>query len=282
MNNSIYPCIWCNNNAKEMADFYCNTFPETKIVNENMFAILIEMFGLKLMLLNGGDIFKPNPSISFMYLTIEMSEVEILWGKLIEGGQSMMTLDSYPFSPKYGWVTDKYGVSWQLYTSGDENNIMQKIVPTLMFTGTQNGKAGLAADFYIALFPDSALRGVLRYTGEEGEVKGNILHGEFLIHGYLLMMMDSSIDHQFGFNEGVSLVVECDNQEEIDTYWEVLTSNGGEENRCGWLKDQFGVSWQIIPRELSKWIAASPAAQEALLKMKKLDLSILKNEANSI
>ena len=166
MNNSIYPCIWCNNNAREMADFYCNTFPETKISDENPVVVMLEMFGQKLMLLNGGDIFKPNPSISLMFLTMSESEVEEIWNKLIAEGESMMPLDAYPFSPKYGWVQDKYGVSWQLYTAGDQNHIIQKIVPTLMFTGTQNGRATEAAQFYTSLFPNSAMRGIMRPKAE--------------------------------------------------------------------------------------------------------------------
>lgn len=277
MKNSIYPCIWSNNNAHEMAQYYAATFPETKIVEENPVVVILEMFGQKVMLVNGGDIFKPNSSISLMFLTVDSSEVEQIWEKLSQGGSPMMPLDTYPFSPKYGWIEDKYGVSWQLYTATDESHIIQKIVPTLMFTGSQNGKAETAASFYTSLFPNSAMRGILRYSGDEGEVKGNVQHGEFLIQDYLLMMMDSSIDHQFGFTEGVSLVVDCDYQEEIDTYWEILTSNGGEESMCGWLKDQFGVSWQIVPRLLGEWMAASPKVSEELLKMRKLDIHILQN-----
>lgn len=278
MNNTIYPCIWCNNNAKEMAVYYCETFPDTNILVENPYVIMLEISGQKVMLLNGGDVFRPNPSISLMYLTMDEQVVEKLWEKLSDGGRTMMPLDVYPFSPKYGWVADKYGVSWQLYTARDESHIVQKLVPTLMFTGGQNGKAERAAEVYTALFPDSAIRGILRYTGEEGEVEGNVQHGEFLIRNYLLMMMDSSLEHNFEFTEGVSLVVECDTQEELDNYWNSLTSNG-EESMCGWLKDQFGVSWQIVPRELREWMAASQKVSEALFQMKKIDMNILRNAA---
>lgn len=276
MNNSIYPCIWCNNNAKEMADFYCNTFPETKISDENPVVVMLEMFGQKLMLLNGGDIFKPNPSISLMFLTMSEKEVEEIWNNLIREGESVMPLDTYPFSPKYGWVQDKYGVSWQLYTARDENHIIQKMVPTLMFMGAQNGRAEEAAQLFTSLFPNSAMRGIMHYGAESGETETSVQHGEFLINEYLLMMMDSSLEHKFSFTEGVSLVVECDYQEEIDNYWDVLTSNGGKESQCGWLKDQFGISWQIIPAQLDEWLKKSPKVMEEVLKMKKIDIKTLK------
>ncbi len=280
--NSIYPCIWCNNNAKEMADFYCDTFPDTKILDENPDVLMLEMSGQKLMLLNGGDIFKPNASISLMFLTMSENEVEAIWNKLIAEGEPMMPIDAYPFSPKYGWVQDKYGVSWQLYTARDESHILQKLVPTLMFTGTQNGRATEAAQFYTSLFPNSTIRGIMHYSAESGEPETSVQHGEFLINDYLLMMMDSSIDHKFSFTEGVSLVVECDYQEEIDNYWNILTSNGGEESQCGWLKDKFGVSWQIVPSMLDELMDKSPKVMDEVLKMRKLDINKLKEASESV
>lgn len=279
--NSIYPCIWCNNNAREMAGFYCATFPDTHISDENPAVVMLEMSGQKLMLLNGGDRSTPNPSISLMYLTMSENEVETIWNKLVQDGESMMPLDAYPFSPKYGWVQDKYGVSWQLYTARDETHIVQKIAPTLMFVGDNNGKAREAAGFYTSLFPHSQLRGMLAYTGEEGEVAGNIQHGEFIINDYLLMLMDSSWEHKFSFSEGVSLVVECDSQEEIDTYWNALTADGGEESMCGWLKDRFGISWQIVPARIYEWLKKSPGVMDEVMKMKKLDIKTLREASES-
>lgn len=281
MNNSIYPCIWSNHNAREMADFYCSTFPDTRILDENPVVVMLEIFGQKLMLLNGGDIFKPNPSISLMFLTMYEAEVEEIWNKLIPEGEPVMPLDAYPFSPKYGWVQDKYGVSWQLYTARDESHIIQKLVPTLMFTGAQNGKATEAANLYISLFPNSTMRGVMHYNAESGEPETSVQHGEFLINDYLLMMMDSSLEHKFRFSEGVSLVLECDYQEEIDNYWEALTSNGGEESMCGWLKDRFGISWQLVPSQLDEWTKKSPKVMEEVLKMKKLDMNVLREAVES-
>ena len=278
MNNSIYPSIWCDNNAREAADFYISVFPETKVSDENPVVVMLEMSGQRLMLINGGDMFRPNPSISLMYLTASQGEVEEIYSKLVAGGKAMMPLGEYPFSKKYGWVEDRYGVSWQLYT-GEEEHIIQKLVPTLMFLGRNNGKAEEAVGFYTSVLPDAQPRGMLRYTGAEGEVAGNIQHGEFMISDYLFMIMDSSMSGEFNFTEGVSLVVECDTQAEIDMFWNVLTSAGGEESMCGWLKDRYGVSWQIIPTMLPALMASSPRVIEELLKMKKLDIRKLTEAA---
>lgn len=278
MNNSIYPSIWCDNNAREAADFYISVFPETKVSDENPVVVMLEMSGQRLMLINGGDMFRPNPSISLMYLTASQGEVEEIYSKLVAGGKAMMPLGEYPFSKKYGWVEDRYGVSWQLYT-GEEEHIIQKLVPTLMFLGRNNGKAEEAVGFYTSVLPDAQPRGMLRYTGAEGEVAGNIQHGEFMISDYLFMIMDSSMSGEFNFTEGVSLVVECDTQAEIDIFWNVLTSAGGGESMCGWLKDRYGVSWQIIPTMLPALMASSPRVTEELLKMKKLDIRKLTEAA---
>ena len=278
MNSTVYPSVWCNNNAREMADFYISVFPEARITDENPVVVMLEISGQRLMLLNGGDMFCPNPSVSLMYLTTVQSEVEAIYSKLITGGRALMPLGEYPFSPKYGWVEDRYGVSWQLYT-GKAEDIIQKLVPTLMFTGSNNGKAEEAVGFYTSVFPRSRSLGFMRYTGAEGEVVGNIQHGEFLINDYLLMIMDSTGPHGYGFTEGVSLTVLCDTQEEIDRYWSSLISGGGEESMCGWLKDRYGVSWQIVPAVLEELMARSPRVMEELLKMKKLDIRKLTEAA---
>ena len=280
MNKNIYPSVWCNNNAREVADFYISVFPETKIVEENPVVVMISIAGNKIMLLNGGDVFQPTPAFSLMYLSTSSQEVETIYNKLADGGKPLMPLDSYPFSEKYGWTDDKYGVSWQLYT-GKEEDIRQKIVPTLMFIGDNNGKAKEAANLYTSIFPNSSIAGMLQYTGDEGEVKGNIMHGEFIINDYLIGIMDSSLHHQFTFTEGMSLVVNCKDQNEIDLYWNALTANGGAESMCGWLKDTYGLSWQIVPEKISELLQKSPAVQEALLQMKKINIAALEQAGNS-
>lgn len=281
MNHSIFPCIWCHNNAKEMAAFYLSVFPDGKIVEENQYFVTITINNQRVMLLNSGegmDWIHPNPSISLMYLTPSGNEVEGMYQQLIEGGKVLMPLDSYPFSDKYAWVEDRYGVSWQLYT-GKAEDILQKLVPTLMFVAHNNGKAAEAIDYYTSLFPDSQKRGVLKYTGNEGETVGNIQHAEFMIGDYLLMIMDSSYPHAFNFSEGLSLVVETVDQGSIDYFWDRFISDGGEEGICGWLKDKYGVSWQIVTPDLDELILRSPKALQVMQGMRKIDINILRDVA---
>ncbi len=273
MKNHIYACIWCNHNASEMAAYYCNTFADTKITAENQLVVMLEMEGQKMMLLNGGDMFSPNPSVSFMVLCSTSDEVEKLYNKLFEGGKALMELGEYPWSKKYGWVEDKFGVTWQLYL-GNTGGAKEKYVPTLMFNGSNNGKAKEAIELYTSVFPDSNLQGILEYTGSEGEQKGNVQHAQFDVNGFTLMCMDSSYDHKFNFTEGISLVANCKNQQEIDKYWNDLTNDGGAESMCGWLKDKYGLSWQIIPENMAALIQ-KPAAMQALMQMKKIVIADL-------
>lgn len=275
MQNKVYPCIWCNNNAKEMAEYYCSVFPNSKLIDENPVVVIIEIEGQKLMLLNGGDVFKSNPSISLMGVFQNPEDVEALWNKLIPEGKALMEIGEYPFSRKYGWLEDKYGVSWQLYT-GDDGGALEKYVPTLMFNGNNNGRAKEAIDFYTKVFPDSKVQGILEYPEGGGDTPGNVMHAQFDIAGTTLMCMDSSYDHQFNFSEGVSLVVNCKDQEEIDKYWNALTAAGGLESQCGWLKDKYGVSWQIVPENIGE-LVQSKEGGEVLMKMKKIIIADLEN-----
>lgn len=245
MKNKIHPCIWSNHEIKKIADFYVKTFPNAQILEENLYVVMMEINGQKLMLLNGNNQVEINPSISFMYLTPDNNLVNELWEKLLEDGTVLMEKDSYDWSKNYGWIQDKFGVSWQLILS-EPQHIYQEIVPTLMFVQNKMGKSKEATEFYISIFPNSEFRGA-----KEDE-NGNVLHGEFLIENYMLMIMDAPGNHEFDFNEAVSIVVNCKNQEEIDHYWNALTANGGQESLCGWLKDKYGVSWQITPNNWSE------------------------------
>jgi predicted 3-demethylubiquinone-9 3-methyltransferase (glyoxalase superfamily) len=279
MNNSIYPCITIKNRISEASDFYRNTFEEAKILHTSQWVIQLELSGQKFMLLNEGPSSTPNPSISFMVMTRSAEETERYWNKLMEGGSALMALDTYPWSSKYGWLQDKYGVSWQLYTS-DQNNIPQKICPTLMFTGANAGKATEAINYYTSIFPQSRIEGILNYSAEDGENTDFVKHAQFTIKDFVIMAMDSSLQHGFSFNDATSLVVECETQTEIDTYWDKLTSEGGQEVACGWLTDKYGISWQIIPKVLGKLMTdpqRAPRAMNALMQMKKLIIADLEN-----
>ena len=277
MKNNIYPCLWFDGQAKAAAELYGKVFGNSRILDENPMVVTIEIYGQKFMLLNGGPMYQPNPSISFMVICETRQEVDEAWNKLIDGGSVMMPLDSYPWSERYGWVQDRFGISWQLY-QGKMEEVGQKFSPTLMFTHEQFGKAEQAIQFYTSLFPNSSVTGILKYSAEDDDIEGMVKHSQFNLDGNVFMAMDSSFDHPFKFSEGISIAVDCDTQEEIDHYWFKMTADGGEESMCGWLKDKFGVSWQIVPAILPKLMAdpdKSEKVVQAFLKMRKFDITTL-------
>lgn len=276
MKNTIFPCLWFDGNAKEAAEFYCGVFNNSKITSESPMVVVFESAGQKFMCLNGGPEFSFNPSISFFVVFETEKEIENAWHSLLKSGSVLMPLDKYDWSSKYGWLQDRFGVSWQL-SLGKIEEVGQKFTPTLMFTGSQSGKAQEAIDYYTSVFEDSTVVGILPYGKEDGEVEGNVKHAQFKLGDQVFMAMDSSLMHGFNFNEAISLVVECDTQEEIDYYWSRLTM-GGEESQCGWLKDKFGVSWQIVPEVLNKLMSDPERAQrvvDAFLKMRKFEIEKL-------
>ncbi|MCT3663696.1 VOC family protein [Elizabethkingia anophelis] len=284
MNNDIFPCLWCNRDAKESAEFYCQVFGG-KITVDTPVVINIELFGQKLMLLNAGPQFEKNPSISFLINCASEEDVQHYWDQLSEGGMVLMELDSYPWSKKYGWIKDKYGTTWQLYFGEMQE---QRLVPTLMFMHRNNGKAMEAMEFYTSTFPESKIEGVLKYKdgGENGEDPENVQHAQFVINNYMLSCMDSSLDHKFDFSEGISLVIMTNDQKETDHLWNTLISGGGRESMCGWLKDQYGVSWQIVPKKLIELMndtdpAKSQKVVQAMLKMQKIIIAHLEEAYNS-
>lgn len=278
MKNSIYPCLWFDGNAGEAADFYCTVFKDTAVTSANPMVVALESAGQKLICLNGGPEFTFNPSISFFIVCQSKAEIDNAWKKLVEGGSVLMPLDKYGWSDRYGWLQDRFGVSWQLSFGGVEA-IRQKITPAFMFTGKQNGRAEEAIKFYTSLFKDSGIIGIFKYEKGENETEGNVKHSQFRLGERIFIAMDSSLLHQFTFNEAVSIVVECDTQNEIDHFWDRFTKDG-EEGQCGWLKDKFGVSWQIIPEILSRLLndpSKSQRVVNAFMQMKKFEIDKLVN-----
>lgn len=279
MNNSIYPCLWFDGKAKEAAVFYNGVFSNAKIISENPIVSIFELHGKKFMGLNGGPMFTINPSISMFVTCTDDAEIEKYWNRLTEGGMVMMPLDKYPWAEKYGWVKDKYGMTWQLMID-DLSQVSQKINTAFLFSNKQFGKAKEAIDLYISIFPNSTAHHQELYKEGEGQPVGYLKFGHFTLNGELFAAMDGPGDHAFEFGEGLSIVVDCDTQEQIDHYWNALTSDGGKESQCGWLKDKFGVSWQIVPTILGKLMSdpeKSPRVMQAFMKMKKFDIEALLN-----
>jgi predicted 3-demethylubiquinone-9 3-methyltransferase (glyoxalase superfamily) len=248
--------------------------------------VTIELAGQEFTLLSAGPLFKFTPAISFLVQCETKEEVDALWSELSHGGTPLMELGAYPFSEWFGWMQDRYGLSWQVMYAGGRP-IRQKITPTLMFTEQQSGKAEDAMSFYASVFHDSNVNSINRYgAGEEPDREGTVRHAVFTLEGQDFAAMDSAHPHGFGFNEAISLQVHCDTQQEIDYYWDKLSADPSAE-QCGWLKDKYGLSWQIVPNEMDEMLATNDQAKiarvtEAFLKMKKFDLAKLREAAEGV
>ena len=281
--------LWFDKEAREAAEFYTSVFENSKIKGTTTLhntpsgsvdIVTIELSGQEFTLLSAGPLFKFNPSVSFLVACKTKDEVDTLWEKLSEGGVALMELGEYPFSEKYGWTQDKYGLSWQVMFMGDRK-IQQKITPTLMFVREVCGKAEEAINFYASLFNNAKVGDILRYgRGEEPDKEGTVKHAAFTLLGQGFAAMDSARGHNFTFNEAISLMVHCDTQEEIDYYWEKLSTDPKAE-QCGWLKDKYGLSWQIVPNAMDEMFKEKDEKKiarvtEAFLKMKKFDIGTLK------
>jgi predicted 3-demethylubiquinone-9 3-methyltransferase (glyoxalase superfamily) len=285
----ITPHLWFDTQAREAGDFYASTFDNSRVKSVTTLdgtpsgsidIVDVEICGRGFTLLSAGPLFKFNPSISFLVACETKEEVDALWRNLSSGGTQMMELGAYPFSERYGWVQDRYGLSWQvMFANG--RAIEQKITPTLMFTGPQSGKTEEAIGFYASVFRDASVRGINRYgSGEEPDTEGTARFAQFQLEGQQFAAMDSARTHGFAFNEAISLQVHCDTQEEIDYYWERLSADPRAE-QCGWLKDKYGLSWQIVPTAMGEMLASKDkkklaAVTAAFLKMKKFDVEKLK------
>jgi predicted 3-demethylubiquinone-9 3-methyltransferase (glyoxalase superfamily) len=275
MREKITPCLWFNGQAKEAATLYCSVFANSRITSQSPIVTGIEVSGQSITLLDGGPMYKPNPSISLFYICETATELDTIWNAFSKGGEVLMPLDKYPWSEKYGWITDKFGISWQV-SLGKLSDVGQRITPCLMFTGEQYGRAEEALAHYSAVFDNAKVEGILRYGNNElPDKEGKVKHAQIVMNDQKFMLMESAQPHNFMFSEGVSLTVHCETQKEIDYYWQKLTEKGGEESMCGWLKDKFGVSWQIIPTVLNK-IMNDPAkagkAAQAFMSMRKLNI----------
>ncbi len=276
----LYPCLWFNGEGRAAFDLYASVFPNSILEQENEQVLHFTILDKKIMALNGGQQYAINPSISFFVTCNGQAETERVWQGLSDGAEVMMPLGSYAWSPCYGWLRDRYGMTWQLMMT-DPDNPLPQLRPCLLFTGPVFGKAEAALRQYVSVFPRSE-QGVPVYYPEGDIYAGKLMFGECTLNGTNLVFMDGPGEHAFRFSEGVSLVVACDTQEEIDHCWNRLLEKGGEEQSCGWMKDAYGVSWQIIPAKLGAWMedpVKGPELMKAFLQMQKPALSILQSIA---
>lgn len=248
-NQKITPYLWFDHEAEEAAEFYTSTFAAvgrpseigrvsryseevaeaTGIPAGTAMTLEFTLDGYKFIALNGGPEFHFTPAVSFFIHCETADEVEALWERLFEGGQALMPLDSYPFAERFGWLNDKYGVSWQIILAPSE----QKITPALLFVGEQFGKAEEAMTFYASLFENSGVTSISHYGPEHGDEEGAVAHATFTLAGQNFVAMDSGLEHHFTFTEATSLFVNCEDQEEVDRLWAQLTGGGGEESKIG-------------------------------------------------
>jgi predicted 3-demethylubiquinone-9 3-methyltransferase (glyoxalase superfamily) len=291
----ITPHLWFDNNAKEAAEFYVSAFPGSRVTSAGIIRdtpsgdcdiISFELSGQPFMAINAGPLFKFNPSVSFMVNfdpskdTAARAHLDRLWEWLSNGGSVLMPLDAYPFSQRYGWVQDKYGISWQLILANPDGDMRPGIIPALMFTRGVTGRAEEAIEFYCSVFKDSKRGATVRYPkGMEPDQESIVMFADFFLGNTWLAAMDSGRAHDFTFNEAISLLIPCDSQAEIDNYWDKLSADPRAE-QCGWLKDRFGLSWQVWPTAMGNMMSKGTPEQlarvtKAFLAMKKFDLAKL-------
>jgi predicted 3-demethylubiquinone-9 3-methyltransferase (glyoxalase superfamily) len=291
----ITPHLWFDTQAREAAEFYCSVFPDSKV--ESIVTIRdtpsgdcdvasFTLQGQPFMAISAGPVFQFNPSVSFI-VNFDPSRdpdaaarLERIWTTLVDGGKVLMPLDAYPFSKRYGWLQDRYGLSWQLILADPSGEPRPAIVPSLLFTGEVCGKAEEAGAFYRSVFDGSRAGQLVRYPeGMAPDKAGTVMYSDFQLDGTWFAAMDSAREHGFGFNEAVSFLVHCRDQAEVDRYWAQLSSVP-ESEQCGWCKDRYGVSWQISPIVLDELMTSGDQAvvdrvTQAFLEMKKLDVAAI-------
>ena len=282
MDQVITPAIWCDGTADEAAQFYADVFRDASIAEQAPgLTAMVSIHGFRLSLINGGNQYAPNPSIScilnFDPLLFGGEEqarayLDELYERLSTGGV-LMELGEYPFSPRYAWVRDRFGMTWQLMLTDPDGDPRPFVIPSFMFGSTNHAHAEEATDAWIALF-DNAHRGALYRYKEGGPLDaGAVMFTDFTLRGTWMAATDSGTFHDFTFTPGVSIIVSCRDQEEIDRYWAGLSAVP-EAERCGWCVDRWGVSWQIVPHNIAE-LMTDAATRDKILHMGKIDLTKL-------
>ena len=199
MTNQIHPCLWFDGKAREAAELYCSVIKNSKITTDTGLVVIFDLNGKKIMGLNGGPMYKINPSISLFISCETLDETNEIWNKLIaDGGKALMPIDKYPWSERYGWLQDKYGMTWQITVAvNDEKGL--KITPSMLFTGKVFGKAEEAVKFYSSVFDNSSTDVMLHYPDGDANA-GKVMFSEFKIDNYPVIAMDGPGEHDYTFN----------------------------------------------------------------------------------
>ncbi len=289
----IVPNLWFDHTAAEAVEFYTRVFPDARVIDTKHYPtdgledfqkdlagdvlyVDFEVRGYRFIAINAGPDVTVNPSISF-FLSFDPStdpdareHLTSLWGALVEGGKELMPLGEYDFSGWYGWVQDKYGISWQLMLT-DPGGESPFVVPSLMFTEGVQNRASEAIDYYTSVFGGHA--GTVMHYPEDADslAAGGVMFGDFELLGQWFAAMDSGVTHGFTFNIGVSLMLHCTDQAELDRWWSQLSAVP-EAEQCGWCVDRFGVSWQLVPANLEE-LMTRPGSWDKLMSMKKIEIA---------
>lgn len=290
----IIPNIWSNGKAKEAAEFYAATFPNCEIVGTSYYpktaeegladfqqdlagkelTVDFEIAGFRFTLINADDTFAPNPAISF-FVNFDPSrgetreQLDELWNKLSDGGQALMPLDKYDWSEYYGWVQDRYGVSWQLMLSDPSGDPRPFIVPSLQFGGVAQNRAAEAIDYYTSVFQNSQKASAWPYGEPTGLATAeSLMYADFQLDGQWFAANDSGVEQEHTFGAGISLMVNCKDQAEVDYLWEKL-STVPEAEQCGWCQDKIGLSWQVVPENMEELMKV-PGAYKTMMNQHKI------------
>ena len=291
----IVPSLWFDHVAAEAANFYAEVLPGATVTDTQYYpteglldfqqefagkelTVEFEVQGYRFVAINAGPQFRVNPSVSFM-LNFDPSRderarehLDEAWAALSDGGSELMPLGEYEFSPHYGWIQDRFGVSWQLILTDAAGEPRPFVIPNLLFGGSAQNRAGEAMEYYTSVFEGARTGAVWRYPDAVGPAPaGSIMFGELNLFGQWFALMDSAVEQDFTFNPGVSLMLQCQDQEELDRYWHELSAVP-EAEQCGWLVDRFGLSWQVVPANMSELMQA-PGSFEKLMAMKEIEIS---------
>lgn len=300
----LVPNIWCNDSADEAAAFYLRAFPQAVTANHQRYpetglldfqqsfagkTLQIDVViggigsnndGYVITLINADDTFRPNPTVSLRVSVSEPEEFERLRSALSRGGRVLEHLHIPTYGGMSAWVEDPFGVSWQL-VCGDRD----EIAPCLMFAGQARGRARQAAQKYRESFPGSGIEQTATYAelpepAHEQLVAEHLASCALSLAGERIYLMDyaptgtelggssGNVGDHLAFGGGLALLYNAHGQAELDRVWDALSAVP-EAEQCGWLRDEFGVSWEIIPDNLGE-LMAQPGAYEKLMGMKKI------------
>ncbi|PKM64028.1 MAG: hypothetical protein CVU96_04905 [Firmicutes bacterium HGW-Firmicutes-20] len=286
--SKIIPHLWFDTQAIEATRFYVTLFEDSRIDEMTVIKntpsgdcdfVNFTLAGHAFSAISAGPHFTLNPSISLTAVFDDPQKLHDVFEKLSEKGKELMPLQAYPFCPLYGWIEDRYGLSWQLMLL-NKGDITQKIIYSFLFSKDHNGLSEKAARYYMEVFENGKMNMIEYYQPNEAKAPhAKVKYLNFELAGHQFSAMDNAFDADYDFNEGFSFMVMCNDQAEIDYYWEKL-SHVEEAEQCGWCKDRFGVSWQIVPSNWDDVLFNGSEEErarvtEAFLQMKKFDIAEL-------